>query len=937
MKIKATFYLCLAIIFISSINIFSQAPVISKQPHTHGVIQGQKATFSVEATGDTLTYQWYLNDTPIGGATDSTYTTPTTTLLHNGEQFFVLVSNTHGNDTSNVVTLYVTATGSRVTASQIVLYNFNESSGNQIKDVAGLSNPLNLTIHNMSSVDQSNHGLFVSGGAQIYSTDINASARVNDDILGGNEMTVEMWMRPLTTQTTRIIDYGKSLAENNFNIESLSPYGYSFVTTTDSLNNPYGYSWGIADTMGLTEDLIHLTIIHSSLEGIQKIYENGVEIASDSTKGNLDWTYLARLTLGSYFDGTVPWEGIFYKAAIYNRALDSVEVAHNFSVGVNGPGIPFIIGEPETNQVLVGFPGIFSVNVVSDSSLSYQWQKNGTDIPGATDSVYTTPATVLADSGNVYRVIVTNYFGSDTSDNAVLIVKSVSTDCPNGITHYYHLDETSSPYKDIVGFSDGTSSTPPSSIAGVVGNAQNFSNQTIDIPDDNSFDWKFDDSFSIEFWMKTSNTPVGNVVMVGRADAVSTLIWWVGVNSNGHIYFTLTDVNNVSASIGDKDPVVNDDKWHLITAIRDNAVGKNYLYIDGNKVDSIAANYTGGFASTAQINVGYLNSSFYYNGSLDEVAFYSVNLPQADIQDHYYKGLKGYGYCEMIPPITTPTNLIAIKDNVDSTNVNLAWQDNSSNELGFVIQRKLGDTTSVELFAAMDTVGADVATYTDTTVSDTTTYTYRVYAYNADTVSQFSNLAQITTAVPVELTSFTANVVNGKVTLSWETATEINNAGFRIERSNDNKVFSEIAFIKGNGTSTEKISYSYTDKSALSGKYYYRLKQVDFDGSYNYSRSIEADMGLPTSYALYQNYPNPFNPSTIIRFALPMNARVNINLYNTLGQEVTNILNSDFDAGVHETTFNASNISSGVYFYRLEVHGIDGSNFTSTKRMLLMK
>ena len=291
----------------------------------------------------------------------------------------------------------------------------------------------------------------------------------------------------------------------------------------------------------------------------------------------------------------------------------------------------------------------------------------------------------------------------------------------------------------------------------------------------------------------------------------------------------------------------------------------------------------------------------------------------------------------LLSTIPAPTELMAIKDNPDTTNVKLTWVDNSSNELGFIIQRKLGDSTSEASYIDIDTVGANTISYKDTTTNDTTQYTYRLYAYNVDTVSAFSNIATITTPLPVELTSFNANVVNGKIILIWETATEINNAGFSIERSSDNKKFTEIVFIKGKGTSTEKSSYNYTDKSALSGKYYYRLKQVDFDGSYHYFKSIEANMGLPTSFALDQNYPNPFNPSTTIRFALPTSAKVNIKLYNTLGQEVANILNSELDAGIHETILNASNLSSGVYFYRLEARGIDGSDFVTTKRMLLIK
>ena len=193
------------------------------------------------------------------------------------------------------------------------------------------------------------------------------------------------------------------------------------------------------------------------------------------------------------------------------------------------------------------------------------------------------------------------------------------------------------------------------------------------------------------------------------------------------------------------------------------------------------------------------------------------------------------------------------------------------------------------------------------------------------------------TVIPVELTSFTRSILNGKVLLKWETATETNNSGFSIERSKDNIGFSEISFIRGNGTTTDKSSYSYIDNSALAGKYYYRLKQVDLDGSFHYSKTVEVDLGIPKQFSVDQNYPNPFNPATTIRFALPMNAKVNIKLYNTLGQEVANILNSDLGAGVHETTFNASNLSSGVYFYKLEAHGVDGSNFISTKRMLLMK
>ena len=195
-----------------------------------------------------------------------------------------------------------------------------------------------------------------------------------------------------------------------------------------------------------------------------------------------------------------------------------------------------------------------------------------------------------------------------------------------------------------------------------------------------------------------------------------------------------------------------------------------------------------------------------------------------------------------------------------------------------------------------------------------------------------ANLAQIITPVPVELTSFTANVLNGQVQLDWETATELNNAGFSIQRSKDNNKFIDLAFVKGKGTTTTQSLYSYTDKSGLSGKYYYRLKQVDFNGSVTYSKSTEVDLGLPKDYALEQNYPNPFNPSTTIEFSLPAAEKVSLKIYNLLGQVVTTLVNGYREAGTYNVNWDASNLSTGIYIYRVEAN-----SFSLTKKMTLLK
>ena len=126
----------------------------------------------------------------------------------------------------------------------------------------------------------------------------------------------------------------------------------------------------------------------------------------------------------------------------------------------------------------------------------------------------------------------------------------------------------------------------------------------------------------------------------------------------------------------------------------------------------------------------------------------------------------------------------------------------------------------------------------------------------------------MTIAVPVELTSFTGSSVDGNVTLNWSTATEINNRAFEIERRKENSAFVLIGFVEGNGTTTEKQEYTFIDKNITTGKYYYRLKQLDFDGTFEYSNEIEVD-AAPVSFSLEQNYPNPFNPSTKISYSIP--------------------------------------------------------------------
>ncbi len=196
---------------------------------------------------------------------------------------------------------------------------------------------------------------------------------------------------------------------------------------------------------------------------------------------------------------------------------------------------------------------------------------------------------------------------------------------------------------------------------------------------------------------------------------------------------------------------------------------------------------------------------------------------------------------------------------------------------------------------------------------------------------------QIDAPVPVELVSFRAFSVSQSVFLEWKTATELNNYGFEIERSVDQSNFEKVTFIEGNGNSNIANEYYFTDSPNGAGKFYYRLKQIDFNGASEYSNTVEVDLGMPKEYSLSQNHPNPFNPSTIIEFAIPVEAKVSIKIFNTIGQEVTEIVNDNFSGGINRVSFNARNISSGIYFYTIDAKGVDGSSFVSSKKMILMK
>ena len=224
------------------------------------------------------------------------------------------------------------------------------------------------------------------------------------------------------------------------------------------------------------------------------------------------------------------------------------------------------------------------------------------------------------------------------------------------------------------------------------------------------------------------------------------------------------------------------------------------------------------------------------------------------------------------------------------------------------------------------------------------TYTLKISAPNYFTkqisgvtvVNRYANNLNIqlapTNPIPVELVSFTANTTDDEIVLNWSTATETNNKGFEVLRSTDNSKWETISFVPGNGSTTEIHQYIFRDTPTTHGFYKYKLKQIDFDGSYKISEIVEIEFNVILEFELSQNYPNPFNPVTTINYILPEDNQVSLKVFDVLGKEICTLVKEYKNKGKYSINFNAENLSTGIYIYRLE-----SGNFSSVKKLMLIK
>lgn len=279
------------------------------------------------------------------------------------------------------------------------------------------------------------------------------------------------------------------------------------------------------------------------------------------------------------------------------------------------------------------------------------------------------------------------------------------------------------------------------------------------------------------------------------------------------------------------------------------------------------------------------------------------------------------------------------------TIIDAAWTNPERNYGNIAIQLNMllasTDPFAASWYAAKYML-TPVAFYPDRTNPDNTGGAYNICLNNwincmhdsgfAVTIDSSEISVYNLSIIPVELTSFSADVDDDVVILNWSTSTETNNYGFQVERSNDRAAFYQIAFVPGYGTTTEVQTYSYRDTAFTSKENYYRLKQLDLNGSYTYSDIIKVDLNQPAKFVLKQNFPNPFNSGTKIKFAIPKDSFVTLSIFNAVGELISTLVSKQMRAGFYEYEYDGSNIPSGVYFYKIKA-----GDYTDTKKMIYLK
>ena len=920
----------------STSTIFAQVPEITLQPKDYGIFGGESATFSVSATGsDTLLYQWKKNGVNIDGAIESSYTTPPATLADNGIEFSCQVTNGEGTVTSLAGLLFVTPVDERVSGGIQVLYDFNETQGNIINDVSSNGADEDIVIIIPEKTAWTPNGLETF--ADVITRTNNKGSKITANCNNSDEITIEVWIMPefvAGQNSRRIFTYSLSGDFRNFSIiQDGGKYEFRLRTLETNANGEPG----LITSSNATTNLTHL-IFTRNRDGLANIYINGSLDTTTSIAGELDFSDNALLAIGSEPYGGLSWRGVFYHASVYDRALSADEVTQNYNIGVDVDNTPAFTIQPSDQYTLEGGSASFESYAVSVETISYQWKKNGVNISEATDRFLTLQSIGASDDGAEIQCIASTSSGIDASNTATLFV-TPSDGRVEGILLYTFKEGSGNVIND-------------------VSNVEPLLNLSIFSPD--AVVRKDDGLKIISAPSIITTTSASKIIsLCQETNEITVEAWITPANSSqsgpANIFSHSADENNRNFTLsqdGDKykfalrtsdtdangEPSLSTTAGTVSTTGYDHVVftresnGTTKLYLNGT--ERISSSTSGDFSNW---NTGYLlalanefSVDKHWKGLVNLVAVYNRALIQSEVLRNYNFA----PYSVVIPP----TSLSLISN--DLGKIKLDWNDNSTNERIFVIERSMETTDS---FSFLDSVNVDISVFIDSTIVDNRDYFYRVKAINDLTESVYSDTLSVhSLTTPLLAPSNLNHTINefGLPDITWQdnSTTETN---FVIERrtSSAGANFSVVDTVGENVTAFTDLTVSD------STTYVYRIYAFNADTLSTYSddlfievlTGLESEDALPEEFSLAQNFPNPFNPSTKISFGLPENADVTLRIFNLLGQEVLTILDEEFSAGNHTVEFNASNFTSGIYIYTISASGSNGNDFKTSKKMILMK
>lgn len=955
----------------------------------------------------------------------STYQTPALSRDDNGAKYSVVVTNPGGNSTSNDATLIVQYFDGRVTDDLEVLYDFQTGSGTRVLDVSGNGTAADLSIETPELAVWTDNGLFANDGTIIRSDTTNSGLLPIFET--SDEITIETWIRPSienTPKLAKIFTFSNSSTYRNF---VLQQNGDKYEVLLRRIGALEGEPAVVSPAGTVNKELTHVVYTRAA-DGTAKMYINGTEVASLTQPGEIDFSDAHRLALATEIWGEYHWKGAYYLVALYSRALTQNEVTNNFSEGVAVDEFPVITIQPADKSVLTGENVTFRFEAYSTLPISYQWKKNGSNIPGATGTSYTISNVSINDNNDVYSAVATNSAGEIVSRDATLSVTASGDRITAGLSALYTFEEgEGNAIDDRSGNGDPlnlTINTPGAVEWTDFGLRINSAPSIISTRAASKIveDVSASNEITLEAWVKPENDVQFGPRRIVTMSNGNPRNFTLGQQAKSYeAWIKSTNSNEFGNSVSSTS-ILTPDLTHVVFTRSADKTAK--FFINGVEVVSEEfkgdfTNWDNGYLLSVGNEIGMEDREFL--GLLNLIAVYSRALSPAEVMQNYGVGASGD------PEVIAPSNIVVTVNSQE--NIELMWRDNSVKEEGYIIERGQGSPVN---YAVIDTINANDSVYVDLTANPNQLYSYRVKGYNYLKTSEYSPVGQ-NLLPPAGLTA--KSVTLGEILLEWNNPNAEEN-GFVLERSVNNDTefavydtlanvesyldtnvvdastyFYRLRAIKGSVRSglsnvadsraliTPIVSPSklsgepadnpvivnltwednsdneagfvierrqiqgdpdfividtvnanvaeYTDTSVSNyASYVYKMYAYNADTTSEYSdvaivdiqfTGVEDEELLPTEYSVSQNFPNPFNPSTSIKFALPEASKVTLKIFNLLGQEVSTLVNQNYDAGRYEVQFNAQSIASGIYIYSISAEGINGNRFIESKKMTLLK